>query len=283
MQEQLDKIKEHISRIPNSYKQPEECAFLIRSALALSIHVFYYKKYGMIVDIPSSLNDAIKDTRFKNAFYDRMVTLSDIQSIRISCNGIIHPTNFVVKYSEQDMVELYNRLLKCISVIEEKAGIKILNNICVNNQPKNTNDDKKAKIIFENTGLKENQILHISGIREFVQKYFKQSTNATNSIMSARWIIPWFNKEIVWVVSMVKNKPLSQTNNWVNVDNGDEIIEIPPKGKNTFDKKPIREYATEHPYRIVVEKIMNGLIVKGVYKFNETKSINDLEHYYTKI
>jgi len=291
LQEQLDKINEYVDSIPNNYKKTEECAFLIRSALALSIHVFYYKKYGMSVDIPSSLNDAIKDARFKNSFFDKMMIISDIQSIRIFCNGIIHPTTtFNAKYNEQNMAELYERLIKCIKVIEDKANIKIINNNCTIFTPKiipkgsiSIDDDKKAKEVFNKTGLVENKVLSIKGIRKFVEKYFNQSAGVTQSIMASRWIIPWFDKEIVWVVEMVKTKPLSQRNDWVNVYNGDEIIEIMPKGKNTFGITPVKQYAQEHPYRIAVEKITNGMIVHGVYKFDEEKTKNNIEHYYTKI
>ena len=101
--------------------------------------------------------------------------------------------------------------------------------------------------------------------------------------MSARWIIPWFEKEIVWVVEMVKTMPDKQSNKWINVYLGNEIVEIPPKGKNTFGKDCIRHYAKKHPYRIAIEKSNGQLIVHGIYKFDDKKSVNDLAHYYIKI
>ena len=282
MQKHLDKIREYLEKIPSSYEKTEECAFLIRSVLALSVHIFYYEKYGLTVDIPSSLNDAIKDSRFKSAFIKNMIILSDIQSIRIACNTIIHPTvNTIANFSVHDMKELHERLLKCISVIEEKIKLNIIPVVGTFN--KNNNDDNKAKEVFEKAGLAEGAFLHVNGIREFVEKHFNQSKNFTKGIMTTRWVVPWFDKEIVWVVEMVNSEPATQGVDWINVYKNDEIIEIMPKGKTTWNKIPVRQYAKDHPYRIVAEKISNGLIVRGVYKFNENKSINDLKHYYTKI
>ena len=290
MQKHLDKIKEHLENIPSSYEKTEECAFLIRSALALSVHVFYYKNYGLTVNIPSSLNEDIKDSRFKGAFYKNMMILSDIQSIRIACNTIIHPTvNSIANFSAQDMKELHERLLKCIRAIEEKIKLNIIPVVSTFNKNNlaqimtTDNDDNKAKEVFAKAGLDDGAFLHVSGIREFVERYFNQSKDSTKGIMTTRWGVPWYDKEIVWVVEMVNSEPATQGVDWINVYKNDEIIEIMPKGKTTWNKIPVRQYAKEHPYRIAVEKISNGLIVRGVYKFDENKSINDLKHYYTKI
>ena len=139
--------------------------------------------------------------------------------------------------------------------------------------------DEKAKEVFDKAGLGEGEVLYYKGINELVSKHFTD----TSGIMSSRWIITWFTQEIVWVVEMTRRKPSAQTKEWVNVYNGDEIIEIMPLGKTTFMRSHVRTYAKAHPYRIVVEKINGYMIVHGVYKFDERKSVNDKEHYYTKI
>jgi hypothetical protein len=294
LQERLEKIREFINRIPNCYDKTEDCAFLIRSALALSVHAFYYEKFGLSVNIPSSLNDAIRDVRFKSAFFDRMMALADMQSVRITCNNIIHPTSVIAKYSADEMAELYSRLIKCINAIEEKANVEIIKSVSKQVFTKSVStqtfiacsdkDDQKAKKIFDDAGLEENMFLYdCKGIREVVANRFNQPAQTTNAIMSARWIIPWFEKEIVWVVEMVKTMPDKQSNKWINVYLGNEIVEIPPKGKNTFGKDRIRHYAKKHPYRIAIEKSNGRLIVHGVYKFDDKKSVNDLAHYYIKI
>ena len=235
LQELLNKIRQHLKNIPSNYEKTEECAFLIRSALALSIHVFYYKKYGTEVYISSSLNDSIKDSRFKSAFWNKMMILSDIQSIRITCNNIIHSTNTKEEYSKEEMIELHKRLLNCINAIAEKAEIQIIDNIPtsivstkgVSIQTKtttNTNDDEKAKEVFVKAKLIEGTPLRISGIQEFVEHYFNQSKSVVKAIMQTRWIIPYYDKEIVWVVKMVNSEPATQGSDWINVYKNDEIF-----------------------------------------------------------
>ena len=152
-------------------------------------------------------------------------------------------------------------------------------------QKENTCDyDIRAREIFYKTGIYEEDVVYSSGIREFLCDYFEQSIENVKGQMSSRWVVPWYQKVIVWVVEMERIKPNSQTDKWVNVYDGNEIIEIMPKGKTNFGHVHVRDYAKQHPYRIVVEKMKNKtMVVHGIYKFDEGRSVNDIEHYYVKI
>lgn len=152
-------------------------------------------------------------------------------------------------------------------------------------------NDVMAKKVFELTGLKEKMLFKDYTNAKFINEHFNAGYGQWGR---SRWELsqdknkgPQADNMIVWLVCIDSE----EREGWINYDFGEEIIEDMSNGIKMYKigrkEVSVREYAMQYPYRIVVQKIKSGnkndFRVRGLYKFDEKRSVDDNQHYYVKI
>lgn len=129
-------INENISFVKNiPVEDADKCSGSIRSALEYAVKLFWLKKYdkkpvwvkGYIECF--DLYKAINDERFSKYF--SKMTLSNMHTIRQTCNGVLHDNDPLTLDEASDLLDM---LEKCIKAIENAIPMQIISSIIIEDE-----------------------------------------------------------------------------------------------------------------------------------------------------